>query len=66
MMEIHSGDVTMNAVTVMEIVEITEAVEVVDTSTGIMTKVRPVSLVSSLTRPATAGELIPTAPIVNV
>jgi hypothetical protein len=47
MIEIHGDDVKMNAGTMMEIVQTKEAVaavEVVDTSTGIKTKVRPVSL----------------------
>jgi hypothetical protein len=43
--EIHDEDVTMVVGTMMEIPEIKEAVEVVNTSTGIKTKVRPVSRV---------------------
>ena len=70
--KIPDDDVIVNVVTVMavamavEAVKVVRAEKVVDKSIGTTTKVRPVVPEVSLTRPATAVELISTAPIVNV
>ncbi len=58
------GATTIDAVEMVD-EEDEEAERVVAMSTSLETQVRPVSLVASLTWPATAVELMSTAPIVN-